>query len=210
MSTPETNKSSDKPLDLAIGLPASGDGEVTARMAGGLVDMNLSISPRKNSVPVALRNLAKAINLALKNDFLETDLDHVYKVARVWKGKVQILHKDYIGLGDGLFASIGRAAKSMQLTLRGPDAASPEGAAWIAENGSSAFRGLLDMFGRKLNLLQEYEDKVPMYVQLTLDRLEARRIISDWNRQEWKISTSLVGLDALLEPILDPSGDDKM
>ena len=66
------------------------------------------------------------------------------------------------------------------------------------------------MIGRKLNLLQEYEDKVPMYVQLTLDRLEARRIISDWHRQEWKITTSLVGLDALLEPILDPSQDDKV
>ena len=208
MSTP--NPSSDKPLDLAIGVPAGGDGEVTARMAGGLVDMNLSISPRQNSVPVALRNLAKAINLALKNDFLETDLDGLYKVARVWKGQVQILHKDYIGLGDGLFASVGRAAKSMQLTLRGPDAASPEGAAWIAEHGTSAFRGLLGLIGRKLNLLQEYEDKVPMYVQLTLDRLEARRIISDWHRQEWKISTSLVGLDALLEPILDPSQDDQV
>ena len=98
----------------------------------------------------------------------------------------------------------------MQLTLRGPDAASPEGAAWIAEHGTSAFRGLLGLIGRKLNLLQEYEDKVPMFVQLTLDRLEARRIITDWNREEWKITTSLVGLDALLKPILDPSQDDQV
>ena len=109
MTTP--NQPSDKPLDLAIGVPAGGDGEVTARMAGGLVDMNLSISPRQNPVPVALRNLAKAINLALKNDFLETDLDGIYKVARVWKGQVQIMHKDYIGLGDGLFASVGRRSR---------------------------------------------------------------------------------------------------
>lgn len=54
MSTP--NQSTDKPLDLAIGVPSGGDGKVTARMAGGLVDMNLSISPRKNPVPVMLRS----------------------------------------------------------------------------------------------------------------------------------------------------------
>lgn len=203
MESPQPSRATEEPLKLAIGVPPETDGEVTARMAGGLVDMHLSISPRKNTIPVALRNLAKALNLALKNDFLETDLDHVYKVARVWKGSVQILHKDYIGLGDGLLASIGRTAKSVQLTLRGPDAGSPEGAAWIAEHGPSALRGLLGLLGRKLNLLQEYEDKVPMYVELTLDRLEARRIITDWHRQEWNISTSTVGLDAILTPLVE-------
>ncbi len=190
-----------KTLDLAIAAPAGGDGDVTARMAGGLIDMNLSVSPRKNPVPVALRNLAKALNLALKQDFLETDLDTVYKAARVWKGTVQIIHKDFIGLGDGLFASVGRVAKSVQLTLRGPDAGSPEGVEWIAQHGPSAFRGLLGLIGRKLNFLQEYEDKVPMYVEMTLDRLEARRMITDWHREEWKITTTSIGLDAVLEPV---------
>ncbi len=33
-------------------------------------------------------------------------------------------------------------------------------------------------------MLQEFEDKVPFYVEQTLDRLEAKRIIRDWNRNE--------------------------
>lgn len=194
-------------FDLALGLPAPETGEViTARKAGTITDLELSISPRSQSPAVALRNLAKALNLALKSDFLETDLDRVYKAAQVRKGAVRVLHKDFIGLGDGLFASIGKTAKSFKLTLQGPDPASPEGEQWVAEHGFSSLTGVLNLIGRKLNLIQEYEDKVPIYVEQTLDRLESRRMIRDWHRNEWKIETTTIGLDIIITPV----GDDTL
>ena len=85
--------------------------------------------------------MAKALNLALKDDFVETPLDRVYRAARVREGAVQILHRDYIGLGDGIFASLGKVARSFSLTLKGPDAASPEGKVWIEEHGHGALPG---------------------------------------------------------------------
>ena len=154
---------------------------------------------------MALRNLAKALNLALKSDFIESPLDGVYKAARVRNGMVQILHTDYIGLGDGVFASLGKAAKSFCLTMRGPDAASPEGQAWIEEHGGGALGGILNLLGRKMNLLQEFEDKVPVYVEQTLDRLEAARVVTDWHRNEWEISTTLIGLDVMIRPTDKPT-----
>jgi hypothetical protein len=195
-------------FDLALGLPAAEGKEViTARKAGTITDLELSISPRSQPAAAALRNLAKALNLALKADFLETDLDQIYKAARVQKGAVRVLHKDFIGLGDGLFASIGKAAKTFRLTLQGPDPASPEGEQWAAQHGLSSLTGLLSLIGRKLNFLQEYEDKVPIYVEQTLDRLEARRMIRDWHRNEWKIETTTIGLDIILTPVLHDTLD---
>lgn len=189
--------------DLTLGVtPAPGSGgEVTARRAAQLTDMQLPVSPAKVGVKQALRNMSKAINLALLTDFLETDLDWVYKGARVRKGTVQVLHQDYIGLGDGLFAKIGRLNKSIQLTLQGPDAASPEGKKLIRENGGGAIGGVLNLMGRKLNLLQEYEDKVPVFLAQTLDRLEAKRMITDWHSNEWKIETTFIGLDVVMTPL---------
>lgn len=189
-------------LDLSIGItPPPGKQTITARTAGGLIDLELSISPRTQEVNIALRNLAKAMNLALKTDFLETELDRVYKAAHVRKGQLRVLHMDYIGLGDGILASIGKTARSFRLTLQGPDAGSPEGQAWIEKHGTSMTGGLLNMIGRKLNLLQEFEDKVPFYVEQTLDRLEAKRVIRDWHRNEWKIETTLIGLDIIMTPL---------
>ncbi|MHB0955442.1 MAG: hypothetical protein ACYC0X_03595 [Pirellulaceae bacterium] len=189
-------------MDFAIGLtnPASGN-PITARKAGDIADLLLCISPARQPVALALRNLAKALNLALKSDFIETPLDGVYKASRVRNGMVEILHRDYIGLGDGIFASIGKAAKSFSLTMRGPDAASPEGRAWIQEHGRKPIGGFFNLLGRKLNLLQEFEDKVPVYVEQTLDRLEGARVVTDWHRNEWQISTTLIGLDVLIQPI---------
>lgn len=196
-------QSTSQNLDFSIGLPPGTDREViTARKAGDLTDLEMSISPRSNSPAIALRNLAKGMNIALKIDFIETELDRVYKVARVRKGELQIIHKDYIGLGDGLFASMGKTLRSFRLTFRGPDAGSPEGEAWIEKHGSSSFTGLTNLIGRKLNLLQEFEDKVPFFVEQTLDRLEAKRIITDWHRNEWKIETTTVGLDVIMTPVL--------
>ena len=178
----------------------AGDTPITARKAGDLVDLRLCVSPSGQRMSMALRNLAKALNLALKQDFIETPLDRVYKAARVRNGVVQLLHGDYIGLGDGVMASLGKAVKSFSLTLKGPDAASPEGKAWIEEHGGGALGGVLSLLGRKLNLLQEFEDKVPVYVQQTLDRLEAKQVITDWRRDEWEITTAVVGLDVTVRP----------
>ena len=145
--------------------------------------------------------MAKAINLALKLDYIESELDGIYHASRVKDGTVQIKHADYFGLGDGLMASLGKATKSFTLTLKGPDPASPEGKRWIKENGGGAIGGILNLVGRKLNLLQEFEDKVPTYVEQLLDRLEAKKVITDWNRDEWDISTTTIGLDVIMTPV---------
>lgn len=184
-------------FDFAI--PVDGN-EVTARRAGDLSDMQLCVSPGQVPVKIALRHMAKAINLALKLDYIETELDGIYHASRVKDGTVQIKHADYFGLGDGIMASFGKAAKSFSLTLKGPDPASPEGKRWIKEHGGGAIGGILNLVGRKLNVLQEFEDKVPIYVEQLLDRLEAKRVVTDWNRDEWDISTTLVGLDVIMRP----------
>lgn len=190
-------------VEFSIGLPSGQAKDViTARQAGGLTDLDMSISPRSNKPEIALRNLAKAMNIALKVDFIETELDRIYKVARVHKGQLHVIHKDYIGLGDGLFASFGKAIRSFRLTVKGPDAGSLEGEEWISKHGESSFSGMINLVGRKLDLLQEFEDKVPHYVEQTLDRLEAKRIITDWHRNEWKVSTTTIGMDILMTPVL--------
>lgn len=188
-------------INLVVGAAAqTASGVVTARMAGGLSDIKLPVSPTLVSLENALQNLAKAINLGLQENYLETPLDNVYKVARVHERTVEILHEDYMGLGDGLFANLGKAAKSFQLTLRGPDPASPDGKIWIAEHGRGTIRGILSLVGRKLDLIQEFENKVPDYVAQMLDRLEADNMIVGWNRSEWTITTTTIGLDAILTP----------
>jgi hypothetical protein len=205
LNNPEKPKrSATDDFELAVAIsPTADSGKVTARKAGGITDLDLDVSPGSVSKTLALRNMAKALNIALKADYLETELDQVYKGARVYKGQVQVMHREYIGLGDGFFAQIGRTVKSFRLTFRGPDAGSPEGEAWIKEHGNGSLSGVLNLLGRKLNLIQEYEDKVPIYVEQTLDRLEAQRIIANWHRDEWTISTTAIGLDVILEPIVE-------
>jgi hypothetical protein len=199
--TPQAPRQATDDFQVAVAVsPNEGSGKVTARKAGGISDLDLDVSPASVTAPLALRNMAKAINIALKADYLETELDKVYKGARVYKGRVQIMHRDYIGLGDGFFAQIGRTLKSFRLTFRGPDAGSPEGEAWIDEHGKGSLTGVLNLLGRKLNLIQEFEDKLPIYVAQMLDRLEAQRIIANWHSGEWVISTTTVGLDVILEP----------
>jgi hypothetical protein len=174
---------------------------VTAREAGGLRDMALCVSPSKVPVAKALQNLAKAMNLALTHSFLETELDIVYKAARIHKGAVELLHEEYIGLGDGILASVGKVGKSIQLTLRGPDPASPAGEKAYKERGRARpVSGLFNLLGRKLDLLQEFEDQVPNYVEQMLDRLEGANMITDWDRHEWEIGTKVVGLDVVIRP----------
>lgn len=178
------------------------EGGITVRQAGGLHDMRLPVSPRAVPLAKALQNLAKAINLALTHEFLETPLDDVYVSARVRKGTVEIMQGDYFGLGDGIFAAIGKVGRSIQLTFRGPDPASPEGRKQFEKKGHRPFSGLIDLIGRKLNLLQEFEDQVPTYVEQMLDRLEGANMIEGWSREEWEITTKVIGLDAVITPLV--------
>lgn len=201
MAEPNKPAGLGKDMNLVVGVSAPGQGVVTARKAAGLHDLKLPVSPSAVPVAKALQNLAKAINVAFESEFLENELESVYKGARVRKGAVEILHSDYIGLGDGVFAQIGKVAKSIQLTLRGPDPASPEGKKLLEKHGRRTLGGLLNILGRKLDLIQEYEDKVPTYVEQLLDRLEATHIITGWNRGEWDIRTQTIGLDVILTPI---------
>jgi hypothetical protein len=177
-----------------------GAGAVTARQAGGLIDMKLPVSPRTGTIPIALQNLAKAINIAFQTNYGENHLESVYHAAIVRKGEIQIVHKEYFGYGYTWFSQFGKLLQSMSLTLQGPDPASPEGQRAIQEIGPRSIRGLLNLMGRKMDLVPEYEDKVPAYVEQMLDRLEASGIIVGWTRDEWDIWTTAVGLDVKIRP----------
>ena len=201
MPTPPRRPEPSAPMHLHAGPAVSGQsGPVTARVAGGLQDLRLPISPTAVPIRTALQNLAKAINIAFDAHFLENELEAVYKVAKVVKGTVEIQHADYIGLGDGVFATLGKVGKSLQLTLRGPDPGAPAGKQSLAQRGRKPISGLLNLLGRKLNLLQEYEDQVPFYVEQMLDRLEAANMIVGWSRDDWHISTKAIGLDVVISP----------
>ncbi len=185
---------------VAIG-QAVGTGQVvTARRAGGLRDLGLVVSPSRVGMAVALQHLAKAINIAFQSDFGENALESVYQAAIVRKGEVQVVHREYFGYGDHWFGQFGMLLKSLQLTLAGPDPASPEGQRRIAERGPSTIRGLLSVVGRKLDLVAEFEDRVPTYVEQMLDRLEGSGLIVGWNRDEWTIDTTRIGLNLRIRP----------
>ncbi|MEQ8764956.1 MAG: hypothetical protein RL885_13575 [Planctomycetota bacterium] len=191
--------------DLSIAVSGSHKApreEVTARVAGELVDLALPVSPTEVEIKRALQGMAKAINLALQSSFVETELEPAYEAARVHKGTVEILHREYIGLGDGVFATIGKLAKSFTLTLKGPDPVAPQ----ERRGKGGAVSGLYDLLARKLNLVQEYEDMVPTFVEQMLDRLEAVRTIVGWRRDEWHIETKVIGLDVVLTPVTEESG----
>jgi hypothetical protein len=193
--------------DLSIAIQSSGENRapVTARLAGELHDMELPIAPSEVGAAVACRNLAKAINVAFQNEFLPTELEPAYRAARTRKGRVELLHREWIGLGDGVLAQIGRTLRSIRLTLQGPDPASPEGQRRIADGGGGMIKGLASLLARKLNLIQEYENMVPTFVEQMLDRLESVRLITGWRREEWKIETTSIGLDVHLTPLLPES-----
>ncbi len=190
----------DLPLGVAIAASPSESGTVTARKAGGLRDMALEVAPGKVGVKAALQHLAKAVNIAFQADFGENYLESVYQAAIVRRGEVHIVHREYFGFGEGWFGQFGRLIRSLQLSLEGPDPASPEGQKRIAEKGPATIRGLLNLLGRKLDLVSEYEDRVPAYVEQMFDRLEASGIILGWDRNDWEIWTTQIGLDIHIGP----------
>jgi hypothetical protein len=194
-SSPAAPQAADASLGIAISADPKQAGTVTARRAGGLRDIGLEVDPRKVGVHAALQHLAKAVNIAFQTDYGENYLESVYQAAIVRRGEVTIVHKEYFGFGETWFGQFGRLLRSLELTLEGPDPASPEGQKEIAEKGPRTIRGILNLIGRKLDLVSEYEDRVPAYVEQMFDRLEASGIIVGWNRDDWDIWTTNIGLD---------------
>jgi hypothetical protein len=189
--------------DVGVGVaiaPGSGGGVVTARKAGGLRDVALEADPDAIGVKGALQHLAKAVNIAFQTDYGENYLESVYQAASVRNGEVQVIHKEYFGFRDTWFGQFGMLLRSIGLTFQGPDPASPEGMRAIRERGPATIRGLLNFVGRKLDLVAEFEDRVPAYVEQMFDRLEASGIITGWDRDDWDISTTRVGLNIRIRP----------
>jgi hypothetical protein len=187
-------------VGVAVTSDGSGASTVTARRAGGLRDMGMEVDPDKVGIKEALQHLAKAVNIAFQTDYGENELESVYQAAIVRHGEIQIVHREYFGFRDTWFGQFGRLLRSMQLTLEGPDPVSPEGQRRIAEKGPATIRGLLNLMARKLDLVAEYEDRVPAYVEQMFDRLEASGIIVGWDRDDWTIRTTRIGLDIRIAP----------
>ena len=200
--TPPVNAPRDNDeVSVAIAASAdSGGGTITARKAGGLRDVGMNVDPLQVGLPAALQHLAKGVNIAFQTDYGENYLEAVYQAAVVFDDEIRIVHKEYFGFGQSWFSQFGKLVRSMQLTFDGPDPASPEGQRRIRENGPATIRGVFNLFGRKLDLVAEYEDRVPAYVEQMFDRLEASGIIDGWNRGDWKIRTTRIGLDIRITP----------
>ena len=196
--------SSDIGLGVAVSSDAGSGGTVTARKAGGLRDMALIVDPDEVGVRSALQHLAKAINIAFQSDYGENYLEAVYQAALVRKDEIHVIHRDYFGYRDTWFGQFGRLIRSMALTLEGVDPASPEGRQLITEKGPATIRGLFNLIGRKLDLTAEFEDRVPTYVEQMFDRLEASGIITGWDRTEWEIWTTTIGLDIRIRAAAKP------
>lgn len=193
-------KSGGVPVGVSVSTTPGPGGIVTARKAGELRDMGLQVDPRAIGVQAALQHLAKAVNIAFQTDYGENYLESVYQAAIVRRGEVHIVHREYFGFGDSWFGQFGRLLRSLGLSLEGPDPASPEGREWIREKGPSSIRGVFSLIGRKLDLVAEYEDRVPAYVEQMFDRLEGSGIIVGWDRNDWEIWTTKVGLDIRIAP----------
>ncbi len=203
MSIPPVTPSPGASGDVSVAVAASGDsggGTVTARKAGGLRDVSLEVDLKAVGVKAALQHLAKAINIAFQTDYGENYLEAVYQAAIVRNGEILVVHKEYFGFRENWFGSFGMLLRSMQLTLDGPDPVSPEGQRRIVEKGPASIRGLLNLVARKLDLVAEYEDRVPAYVEQMFDRLEASGIITGWDRSDWDVWTTTVGLNIKIAP----------
>lgn len=196
---PLPSASGDLSLGVAVEAGEAG-GTVTARKAGGLRDMALEVDPDTIGVVGALQHLAKAVNIAFQTDYGENYLESVYQAAIVRNGEVVIVHKEYFGFKETWFGQLGMLLRSLSLTFEGPDPASPEGQQRFKEHGPASIRGIFNLLGRKLDLVAEFEDRVPAYVEQMFDRLEASGIITGWDRSDWDIWTTTIGLNIKIAP----------
>jgi hypothetical protein len=183
-----------------VAVSGESGGTVTARKAGGLRDMALEVDPDTIGPVGALQHLAKAVNIAFQTDYGENYLESVYQAAIVRNGEVVIVHKEYFGFRDTWFGQLGMLLRSLSLTFEGPDPASPEGQQRFKEHGAASIRGILNLLGRKLDLVSEFEDRVPAYVEQMFDRLEASGIITGWDRDDWDVWTTAIGLNIKIAP----------
>jgi hypothetical protein len=202
---PSPSASGDVSLGVAVAAGESG-GTVTARKAGGLRDMGLEVDPDTIGVVGALQHLAKAVNIAFQTDYGENYLESVYQAAIVRRGEVVVVHKEYFGFRDTWFGQFGMLLRSLSLTFEGPDPASPEGQQRFKEQGPATIRGIFNLIGRKLDLVSEFEDRVPAYVEQMFDRLEGSGIITGWDRNDWDITTTAVGLNIKIRPKEESEG----
>ncbi len=202
---PTSTTSNDIGLGVAVSAGSGDGGTVTARKAGGLRDLGFEVSPQTIGIRAALQHLAKAINIAFQSDYGENYLEAVYQAAIVRKGEVLIVHREFFGYRDNWFGQFGRLLEAMSLSLEGPDPASPEGRQRFLDKGPASIRGLFNLIGRKLDLVAEFEDRVPAYVEQMLDRLEASGIIVGWDREDWNITTTTIGLDVRITPNMKPT-----
>ena len=204
LTGPASNSASTSDIGLGVSVAsdASHGGTVTARRAGGLQDLGLEVAHEVVGVRAALQHLAKAINIAFQSDYGENYLESVYQAAIVRNGEVQIIHREFFGYRDTWFGQFGRLLQAMSLSFEGPDPASPEGRERFLAKGPASIRGLFNAIGRKLDLVAEFEDRVPAYVEQMLDRLEASGIVRGWSRDDWKITTTTIGLDVRIRPNL--------
>ncbi len=200
--TPSPSASGDVSLGVAVAADGGSGGVVTARKAGGLRDVAMEVDPDQIGVQAAVQHLAKAINIAFQTDYGENYLEAVYQAAIVRRGEIHVVHKEYFGFRETWFGELGMLLRSLQLSMEGPDPVSPEGQRRIAEKGPATIRGLLNLLGRKLDLVAEFEDRVPAYVEQMFDRLEASGIIIGWDRADWDIWTTKIGLNIRIAPKL--------
>ena len=206
-ATPLPTASSEVPLGVAVTTEPGKSGTVTARKAGGLRDMGLEVDPKKVGVNAALQHLAKAVNIAFQTDYGENYLESVYQAAIVRRGRSRSSTASISASATpGSASSAGCSARSSSRS-KGPTPPRPRDKRRSRRKGPRTIRGILNLIGRKLDLVAEYEDRVPAYVEQMFDRLEASGIIVGWNRDNWDIWTTNIGLDIRIAPkIHGPAG----
>ena len=141
------------------------------------------------------------MNIAFQTDYGENYLESVYQAAIVRNGEIHIVHREYFGFRRHLVRPVRHAPPLAAADARRPRPGLARGAeADRREGRRPRSAGLLNLLGRKLDLVAEYEDRVPAYVEQMFDRLEASGIIVGWDRDDWDIWTTKIGLNIRIAP----------
>ena len=160
----------------------------------------MEVDPDAVGVKAALQHLAKAVNIAFQTDYGENYLEAVYQAAIVPERRDSHHPQGIFRLPGDLVRRAGHAPPLDAAHPRRPRprlARRPEA---DHRERPSTIRGLFNLFGRKLDLVAEFEDRVPAYVEQMFDRLEASGIIVGWDRDDWEIWTTTIGLNIRISP----------